>query len=53
MERISLVRRQIAEGRLTAEDIPAVYDELTDLYITARRSLERGDAQLRVSKERI
>lgn len=53
MERMRLVRRQIAEGRLTAEDIPGVYDELTDLYVTARRSLERGEAQLRVSKERI
>ena len=53
MERMVQVRQQIAEGRLTAEDVPRVYDELTDLYVTARRSLERGEAQLRVSKERI
>jgi hypothetical protein len=53
MERMGQVRQQIAEGRLTAEDVSRVYDELTDLYVTARRSLERGEAQLRVSKERI
>jgi hypothetical protein len=53
MERIGQVRHAIAEGHVTAEDVPRLYDELTDLYVTARRSLERGGAHLRVSKERI
>ena len=53
MERITQVRHAIAEGGVTAEDIPRLYDELTDLYVTARRSLERGEAHLRITKERI
>ena len=53
MERMAQVRGAIAEGGVTAEDIPRLYDELTDLYITARRALERGEAHLRISKERI
>ena len=53
MERIGQVRHDIAEGRVTVEDVPRLYDELTDLYVTARRSLERGEAALRVSKEGI
>jgi hypothetical protein len=38
---------------VTAEDVAHLYNELTDLYVTARRSLEGGEAHLRVSKERI
>ena len=53
MERIGQVRRAIAEGHVTAEDVPRLYDELADLYVTARRTLERGGAHLRVLKERI
>jgi pentose-5-phosphate-3-epimerase len=53
MERITQVRHAITEGGVTAQDVPALYDELTDLYVAARAALERGEAQLRVSKERI
>jgi hypothetical protein len=53
MDRIGQVRQAIAAGELAGEDIPEVYAELSELYVTACRSLERGETQLRVSKERI
>jgi hypothetical protein len=53
MDRIGQVRGAVAAGQLAAEDVAKVYAELSELYVSARQSLERGETQLRVSKERI
>jgi hypothetical protein len=53
MDRIVHVRQEISAGTLSVEDVAVVYVELTELYLAALRGLERGQTQLRVSKERI
>jgi hypothetical protein len=53
MARFAEVRRQIADGRLTASEISSVYAEATELYLAARQSLERTETDLRATKERI
>ena len=53
MTRLAQLREQIADGRLSPADIDTVYAEATDLYLAARRRLERTEAELRLTKEKI
>jgi hypothetical protein len=52
MTRLAELRQQIADGRLSPADIDTVYAEATELYLAARRRLERTDTELRLTKER-
>ena len=53
MTRLAELRQQMADGRLASAEISTVYAEATELYLAARRSLERIETDLRVTKERI
>jgi hypothetical protein len=53
MTRLAQLREQITDGRLSPADIDTVYAEATDLYLAARRRLERTEAELRLTKEKI
>jgi hypothetical protein len=53
MTRLAELRQQIADGRLSPADIDTVYAEATDLYLAARRRLERSETELRLTRERI
>ena len=53
MTRLAELRQQIANGRLSPADIDTVYAEATDLYLAARRRLERTETDLRLTRERI
>jgi hypothetical protein len=53
MTRLAQLREQIADGRLSPTDIDTVYAEATDLYLVARRRLERTEAELRLTREKI
>jgi hypothetical protein len=53
MTRLAQLREQIADGRLSPADIDTVYAEATDLYLVARRRLERTEAELRLTREKI
>jgi hypothetical protein len=51
MTRLAQLREQIADGRLSPADIDTVYAEATDLYLAARRRLERTEAELRLREK--
>ena len=53
MARLAQLREQITDGRLSPADIDTVYAEATDLYLAARRRLERTEAELRLTREKI
>ena len=53
MTRLAELRQQIADRRLSPADIDTVYAEATDLYLAARRRLERTETELRLTRERI
>jgi hypothetical protein len=53
MTRLAELRQQIADGRLSPTDIDTVYAEATELYLAARRRLERTETDLRLTRERI
>ena len=53
MTRLAELRQQMADGRLASAEISTVYAEATELYLAARRSLERIETDLRVTKEKI
>jgi hypothetical protein len=53
MTRLAELRQQIADGRLSSADIDSVYAEATELYLAARRRLERTETELRLTRERI
>ena len=53
MTRLAELRRQIADGRLLPADVDTVYAEATELYLAARRRLERTETELRLTRERI
>ncbi len=53
MTRLAELRQQIADSRLASGDISTVYAEATELYLAARRSLERIETDLRVTREKI
>ena len=51
--RLAELRQQIANGRLSSADIETVYGEATELYLAARRCLERTETELRLTREKI
>jgi hypothetical protein len=53
MTRLRELRQQIANGRLSPADIDTVYAEATELYLAARRRLERTETELQLTRERI
>ena len=53
MTRLAELRQQIADSRLSPADIDTVYAEATELYLAARRRLERTETELRLTRERI
>jgi hypothetical protein len=53
MTRLAELRQEITDGRLSPADIDTVYAEATELYLAARRRLERTETELRLTRERI
>ena len=53
MTRLAELRQEITDGRLCPADIDTVYAEATELYLAARRRLERTETELRLTRERI
>jgi hypothetical protein len=53
MTRLAELRQEITDGRLSPSDIDTVYAEATELYLAARRRLERTETELRLTRERI